>query len=53
MTVTNLSFNDAFNGVKNARGVIDPNPGFIKQMENYEKSELLKKVKINSKSLEK
>ena len=53
MTVTNLSFNDAFNGVKNARGVIDPNPGFIKQMENYEKSELLKKVKINSESLEK
>jgi atypical dual specificity phosphatase len=42
MTVTNLSYNDAVNAVKNARQVVDPNPGFRKQLETYEKSELLK-----------
>jgi protein-tyrosine phosphatase len=48
MTVTNLSFNDAFNAVKNAREAVDPNPGFRKQLENYEKSELLIELKINT-----
>lgn len=47
MTVTNLSFYDAINAVKNAREVVDPNPGFKKQLETYEKSESLKKEKQN------
>ncbi|XP_072903154.1 dual specificity protein phosphatase 19 [Hemitrygon akajei] len=36
MWLYGLSFNDAFSEVKNARQVINPNPGFMEQLKNYQ-----------------
>ena len=44
MTITNLSFNDAISAVCGAREVVDPNAGFIRQLQEYENSKLLKEV---------
>ena len=40
MAVTNLSFIDAMNSVKGAREIVEPNPGFQRQLEDFERTRL-------------
>ena len=35
MTITDLSYIECINAVRAARSVVDPNPGFRKQLEKY------------------
>ena len=47
MTIKDVSFKKALRDLSKIREIIKPNKGFKKQLEEYEKSDLLKQVIIS------